>query len=137
LSNITITKKKVTAQNILSASYEFNKVITVIKNEPISQSSSKVLEELTCEIVRINVTLTQFENTKFKNKIFNDYRLSLRIASHLAMVSKCARGNEARDYFYECEQQLIKLTESNLKLCSMLLTHKDKLNLTKVTARNK
>lgn len=61
----------------------------------------------------------------------DDYHMSIRMANHLAIVSKTQKGIEARDYFCDMEQQYYKQTETNLKLGSMLLTHKDKLNLTK------
>lgn len=118
-------------QNILNASYGFDKFISIIENEPISHSLSNDLEVDTCEIARINVTLPQFEGTTFKNKVFHDYQLSLRVASHLTMVSKCKRGEEARDYFFNVEQEYTRQVEANLKLGSMLLTHKEKLNLTR------
>lgn len=118
-------------QNILNEGYGLKEFIKEFENEPISQLSSNDLEVVSCEIARINVILPQFENTKFKNKVFYDYQLSLRIASHLAMISKCKKGFEARNYFYECEQLYYKQMETNLKLGSMLLTHREKLQLTK------
>lgn len=119
-------------QNLLNASYglidciEFN----VKKPNPL-QSHSDYLEVVSREVQQVVVKLAKNKGTTFENKMFIDYELSLRVASHLAMVSKCKRGREARNYFFEIEQEYTRQVEANLKLGSMLLTHKEKLNLTR------
>lgn len=118
-------------QNITTSSYSFKKFIKEFDNEPVSHDLSNCIEVGKCEIAKVKVTLPQFKDTTFKNKVFVDYQLSLRIASHIAMISKCPKGDMARDYFYKLEELYSEQMENNLKLGSMLLTHKDKLNLTK------
>lgn len=118
-------------QNIKKKGYGFEKYIKEINNEPIDQLLSNTLDVGKCEIAKVKVRLPQFENTTFKNKVFVDYQLSLRVASHLAMISRCPNGEVARDYFYKLEELYTEQMQNNLKLGSMLLTHKDKLNLTK------
>lgn len=118
-------------QNITTKSYALDKLVKVIENEPVDKDLSGSIDVGNCEIAKIKVTLPKFKETSFRNKVFTDYQLSLRVASHLAMVSKCERGEVARDYFYKLEELYTEQMQNNLKLGSMLLTHKDKLNLTK------
>lgn len=75
-------------------------------------------------------TVITYENSNLK-KTRIDYELTLECAKHLAMVSKSAKGKMTRDYFIECERELIEQQEKNIKLGAMLLTHKDKLKLTR------
>ena len=120
------------SQNLLSASYDFVKFINFnIKTPQPLKTLKNDLEVTSCEVQQVEVKLSKNKGTTFENKKFIDYELSLRIASHLAMISKCKKGHEARDYFFECEQLYYKQMETNLKLGSMLLTHREKLQLTK------
>ena len=118
--------------SLYSARWGFKKFVL---REEKCQETSKYAREgsrpLTMKAKEVYVKLAKNKGTTFERKLFKDYELSFELAKNLAMVSGSIKGQEARDYFIECEQQLIKLTESNLKLGSMLLTHKDKLNLTK------
>lgn len=119
-------------QNLLNARYDFISFINFsIKTPKVLKTLKIEVEDITREVQQVEVTLAKNKGTTFENKKFIDYELSLRIASHLAMISKCEKGNEARDYFFNCEQELINMKVANLKLGSMLLTHREKLQLTK------
>lgn len=119
-------------QNLLNASYDFVSFINFAIEIPKPLKNLKIeVEDCTKEVQQVKVKLAKNKGTTFENKEFIDYELSLRIASHLAMISKCERGMEARDYFFNVEQEHIRQIEANLKLGSMLLTHKEKLNLTR------
>lgn len=63
--------------------------------------------------------------------VSNVYELTINCAKELAMVEKTLIGRKIRRYFIEIEEVYGKQKEANLKLGSMLLTHKEKLNLTK------
>lgn len=78
--------------------------------------------------INSNVQVT-IEGTNIK-QIRTDYEMTLRMASHLAMLSKTDKGIEIRDYFIKCEEELHQLQIDNLKAVSMIFTHKDKLQLT-------
>lgn len=56
--------------------------------------------------IKFKIKLEQFRNTNFKNKLFDDYIISLEMAKHLAMMSKSKKGEEIRDYFIQCEKEL-------------------------------
>ncbi len=73
-----------------------------------------------------NFTTAQGNNSKKKN-----HQLTLNMAKEVCMIDKRPRGREVRKYFIEIEQLYYKQIETNLKLGSMLLTHREKLQLTK------
>lgn len=64
-------------------------------------------------------------------KIHDKYELTLNTAKELCMVERTQKGKEIRNYFIEIEELYNKQVIANLKLGSMLLTHKEKLQLTK------
>lgn len=64
-------------------------------------------------------------------KYHNKYELTINCAKELAMIERNEKGREIRKYFIEIEQLYYKQMETNLKLGSMLLTHREKLQLTK------
>lgn len=120
------------SQNLLSASYDFIKFIEFLPNTTQTRMVVESDFEVTFrEVKEVKIKLANNKGSIKENQLFTDYELSLRIASHLAMISKCKKGHEARDYFFECEQLYYKQMETNLKLGSMLLTHREKLQLTK------
>lgn len=119
----------------------------VIEKEKVARKSWEIIDSENIEIstivneypkvltgkyvaIKIKVKLNQFKNTNFKNKIFDDYIISLNMAKHLAMMSKTEKGEEIRDYFIGCEEELQEMKINNVKAVAMIFTHKDKLQLT-------
>lgn len=77
-------------------------------------------------------TVEEQQGTKNKIEVTtNNYYLSLNCAKELAMVERSAKGKEIRNYFIKLEELYHEQIENNIKVGSMLLTHKDKLNYTK------
>ncbi|MGL5507543.1 MAG: antA/AntB antirepressor family protein [Paraclostridium sp.] len=81
--------------------------------------------------VNSNVHVT-IEGTNI-SQIRTDYEMTLRMASHLSMVSKTKKGIECRDYFFKCENDLQEMRINNIKAMAMMFTHKDKIGFTKET----
>lgn len=75
---------------------------------------------------KVNTNNKKNPTTEWKN-----YEFTINMAKEVCMIDKRPKGKEVRRYFIEVEELYKKKTETNLKLNSMLLTHKEKLNLTK------
>lgn len=82
------------------------------------------------DFLRYSKLSTGGKNSNLKREA-KKYELSLNCAKELAMVERNEKGREIRKYFIEIEQLYYKQIEANLKLGSMLLTHREKLQLTK------
>lgn len=68
---------------------------------------------------------------KGNKRVEKDKLMTLRMASHIAMSTLLDKGIEARDYFYNAEQELATQRENNLKAFAQLFKHANKLKFTK------
>lgn len=75
-----------------------------------------------------NFTTNNLKNPVSQKK---DLEVTIDMAKEMCMFDKRPKGKEVRRYFIEIEKMYYKQIEANLKLGSMLLTHKEKLQLTK------
>ena len=69
------------------------------------------------DFVHSNLEVTIGKGNK---RIFKDYNMTLRMASHVSMATLLDKGIEARDYFYNAEQELATQRENNLKAFAQL-----------------
>lgn len=99
------------------------------KDQNVLNEKYKFVEgvDYTSSVVRSTIEGTNLSQER------KDYQLTLRMASHLSMVSKTKKGIECRDYFFKCEKDLQEMRINNVKAMAMMFTHKDKIGFTKET----
>lgn len=68
------------------------------------------------------VLSTNVDNQLFNPKPSQDYSLSIDFAKKICMLARTARGEQIRNYFIECEKQLLKPRElSRSQLAQMVI----------------
>jgi phage anti-repressor protein len=60
-----------------------------------------------------NVDYQSLRHEGENGRPWNDYVLTLDVAKEVSMMSKCENGKRARQYFIECEKQLVAIPDNN------------------------